>query len=101
MSFHIGQKVVCIKRDAWGGGNAFGDECFPRFGEIYTVRFVDQESGVSWIRLEEIVNPLHPYIGDLTEASFRSDRFRPIVSTKTDISIFTRMLTDQKIGVDA
>jgi hypothetical protein len=95
------QKVVCIKRGAWTNAGRFGGEQFPVFGKTYTVREVDTFDGAAWITLCEIVNPLHPYQGEgwpLSEASFRADRFRPIVERTTDISTFTKMLTPEKVS---
>lgn len=99
----IGQKVVCIKRDDWRRGGAFGDEVFPSFGSVYTIRALESASNYDWLRLFEIVNPLHDYRGDgsLIEACFRSDRFRPLDKRKTDISILTKMLKPADEKVDA
>lgn len=96
--FHIGQKVVCIKNGGWTSPKMFGDEIFPVFGKVYTVREIEPDfDEYSWIRLEEIINRPHNYGDGMIEASYRSDRFRPIVERKTDISVFTKMLTDNKI----
>lgn len=93
MTFRIGQKVACIKRDGWVGKGR-GGETFPEFGRIYTIRSIESVDGWAWVRLAEIVNPLHHYTrsGRPSEAQFRIDRFRPIVERKTDISVFTEIL---------
>src|SRR5262249_8094610 len=93
MSFHVGQRVVCIKRS----GDGYGWEILPRVGGIYTIRgfdyraACDEKEGV-W--LEEIVNKPAMYMGYtcLSEASFGRSHFRPVTERKTDISIFKRML---------
>lgn len=96
MMFRIGQKVVCIKAQPFRTvGRMFGDEVLPQYKEVYTVRTIEVDYGHSWIRLYEIVNPIHDYGNSIAEASFRSDRFRAVVTRKTDISAFTKCPTDK------
>jgi hypothetical protein len=97
VNFHVGQKVVCIKRDAWEG-DRLGGESFPVFNRIYTVRSIDAWNDDRYLTFDEIVNPRHDYrgAGTLAEATFRSDRFRPVVERKTDISILEAILTPQR-----
>ena len=87
MTFHVGQKVVCVDV---GEPNEH-----LRVGAVYTVA----GGGGNWLREPSIflVETKHPLSG----LPFWSRRFRPIVERKTDISIFTKMLTPKKIGVDA
>jgi hypothetical protein len=95
MSFHIGQKIVCIApHPEWAERGCI----VPRVGEIYTVRGIDELDGVL---LEEIINenPFDYSIDMLTgqevaaaEDSFWPHRFRPLVERRTDISIFQRIL---------
>lgn len=58
-------------------------------GKIYTVTGQDSEpdefGGLAYFLAE-------------VEGIFYHWRFRPVVERKTDISIFTRMLTDQKVN---
>jgi hypothetical protein len=86
MTFRVGQKVVCIE-----GCNESGFLLIE--GAIYTI------SG-------------HGYFGskflyDLAEVStsaphaWRGTRFRPVISRKTDISIFRALLVPSKQGADA
>lgn len=98
MTFHVGQKVVCV--DASDMDTYFSDVSCPVEGGIYTVRNF-RETGESAIRLVEIVNPKHPWMDGFNECGFRPSRFRPIVERKTDISIFTSMLNPSKRSVDA
>lgn len=103
MAFRVGQKVVCV--EAWSRyGLGRGDEIGPTQDSIYTIR----EIGVGLhptcpdelhVRLDEIVNPVIEYKCGKYEVAFRATRFRPVVERKTDISVFTAMLT--KIGADA
>lgn len=88
MGFRIGQEVICIKEcvspnKRW--------EKLPKKGEKYTVRkYWLGKKGVWLILLNELVNPE----GNNHELSFWAARFRSV--TKTDISIFTRMLTSKE-----
>jgi hypothetical protein len=91
MTFHVGQKVVCIKAEH--DPSRFDWEKLPRLDAIYCVRWTDGET----VRLAEIVNRLYFYEEGLSELRFNSWRFRPIVETKTDISIFTKMLTPKRV----
>lgn len=94
MTFRVGQKVVCI-----GGfdesDRRLGRECgftVPVEHSIYTITGFAFEEG--FIMLAEI-----PPIEAGKFVAFDRSRFRPIVERKTDISIFTKMLTPE--GVDA
>ena len=85
-------------RRGWGG-TPIKPPNLPVLNGIYTIRdFVPADVyGPEQIRLVEIRNPSGgrwEY-----EPSFAPKRFRPAVERKTDISIFTEMLT--KTGVDA
>jgi hypothetical protein len=96
MSFHVGGEVVCIREPDWLPEGAAGGSV----GETYTVRGVfDCDVFGLGLLLEEIVNP-----ENLTwkqEWLLDASRFRPVIKRKTDISIFTAMLTPTKRTVDA
>lgn len=84
MAFHIGQKVICVL-DATPI-----PECpFPIFKKnaVYTIARFDEEDGDTYIAVAE----LHPLVTGLISG------FRPIVERKTDISIFTALLTPSKV----
>lgn len=90
MSFHVGQRVVCI--DDGPGLNPIGPLCK---GQIYTIRGFsndprDPELGVY---LEEILN-LHPFHG--VEINYRASRFRPVIerSTETGMAILRKVADD-------
>lgn len=90
-NFHVGQKVVCVVSDDYG---------VTVEGRVYTVsslipRGKSEADGrmVPGITLHEVA----PFF----YAGFDSRRFRPVAERKTDISIFTAMLTGQKAKVDA
>lgn len=90
--FHVGQKVECVKTINMADV-AFG-EILPLKGSIYTVREIDSgiSDGGASLRLEEIINEKHYYVGGMQECSFMHHGFRPIVARKTDISVFTALL---------
>jgi len=98
--FRVGQKVVCISDFAKGRAVCPFVE-FPARGSVYTVRSNvigrtmsgEKEPG---ILLHEISNSLGPH-GQ--EYSFCIKQFRPVVERKTDISIFTQMLTPKRANV--
>jgi hypothetical protein len=87
----IGARVICVDN----GGRRHIDMngiTFPEVGPIYVVRKIQvpTHSGGVVILLEGIINPICPDVG--MEYGFNSCRFRPVIETKTDISIFERML---------
>jgi hypothetical protein len=79
MTFHIGQKVICVDDR---------NLCFKLLseGSVYTVSHVEPR-GIS--------------IVEVPGGGFFAQRFRPIVERETSIEIFTAMLTPKKQGVDA
>ena len=99
MSFHVGQRVICVDdRPRVGVRAGRGDEAMPKAGITYTIRTIlhreplglDQDG----VLLEEIVNPVRWYTAPAgpirAELHFRVDRFRPVRTTNIDV--FTRML---------
>lgn len=98
MTFRVGQKVVCV--DTWPRGNLrlMWDKFWhpyksPVKGEIYTICgiFTD-ETGNLHLELIELPNR-----DDYWLDGFYACGFRPLIERKTDISVFTKMLTDTKI----
>lgn len=96
MTFHVGQKVVCVD-DAWTD-LLDHERCLKR-GAIYIVRWVGAFTyGIETrlcIRVEGIhrgFDPWQPFDQDSYDMPFWSRRFRPIVEKKTDISVFTALL---------
>lgn len=92
-NFRVGQKVVCV-HDILG----VPDWWAPlHYGRIYTVRetFISPSIGRCSVRLEEITNSFHPVWE--CECGYVASLFRPAVERKADISIFTRMLTNNKV----
>ena len=80
--FHIGQKVVCIDTDIRP------ETRHPKMlnklkrGNIYHISKIDK-IGIQLVEIE----PIHP------RNYFFSDRFRPLIRRKTDISSFKELLT--------
>ena len=101
-SWHVGMKVVCVGERP---GNADVDAVYPEIGQIYTIRELRDDTargkaGV-FVLLAEIDN--RHFIGRASprgfayvEPGFNPNGFRPLVTRKTDISIFTAMLTGAK-----
>lgn len=88
--FHVGQKVVCV--DASNSpGCTWGPRERPVEDAIYTVSEVGiSEIGNPAIKLMELPRDQKEWTW------FRSNRFRPVVERKTDISVFTKILNDVK-----
>lgn len=85
--FSVGQKVVCVDT---GGCTEFRKPLVV--GAVYTISAVGVGfTGHVYVGLEETEGsgPLH----------WRAYRFRPVIDRKTNISIFTDMLTDTKAPV--
>ena len=81
LNWHFGMKVVCV--DARGAGRCL------RKGEVYTLRWLEPE----FVGLEE-PSTWSDEAG--AEAGWFYSRFRPAQRRKTDISVFTAMLTKTK-----
>lgn len=82
--FRIGQKVVCVR--GLPSGNVIT-------GRVYTISAINALEDYLFVGLVENKH----CSGDPTP--WFSKRFRPVVETKTDISIFTKML--KRSNVDA
>jgi hypothetical protein len=95
--FHVGQKVVCV--DGWDN-NPFPDcpNGVPKTGCVYTVRGYSAAPTPKFdaIWLDEIINPQRKFPSGMWEPSFNEARFSPLDKRKTDISIFTEMLTGER-----
>jgi hypothetical protein len=93
VNFRIGQKVVCIKTPT----HAYYKRTCPHRpveNGIYTVRGLIVVGGETGVYLEEVVNPTVFFLFEgRTEAAFHHGFFRPLIETKTDISVFKKMLT--------
>lgn len=88
--FHVGQKVECVNDGPSRYSLTSGSRV--KKGAIYTILRIR----IGGIGIEVV---------DLVEASpgrdcdgFDPERFRPIVERKTDISVFTKMLTGTPVA---
>lgn len=106
VEFHVGAQVVCLD-DVYHNGEA-GDRLEK--GRIYTIRKVDPahpfiDDNFVLVKLPglwlEEAHRVIPAInvGDPKDAAWGAVRFRPV--RKTDISVFTAMLTPTKVTEDA
>lgn len=93
--FTVGQNVVCI--DSVPHPEAGGPQ--PIVGRVYTVSWVNycEEYSTEIIDLIELPSPESRefYRG------WNGQMFRPVIERKTDISLFTAMLTPSPVTVDA
>ncbi len=101
MTFRVGQKVVFIE-DYTAIGARYSVHV-PQSGQVYTIREFEDRGERPALRLIEVVNGprRHRQVSEWVEPAFAVDHFRPIVERKTDISVFTAMLTEEKIGASA
>ena len=92
MTFRIGQKCVCIHSGRWF--DAYGRDpegIKPAFNGVYTIRGIrDFFPFGCGLVFEEILNP--PSGSPTFEVHFRSDHFRPLIESKTDISALIALL---------
>lgn len=104
MNFSVGQRVVHV-----GASNTGAPTVKPEFrltkGEIYTIREIDfrafNDGHHRWptVRLIEVRRPIAQTSYGPWEVGYIPENFRPLDERKTDISIFTRMLTPKKQSV--
>ena len=98
MSFHKGQRVVCIK----DGFKAGSGEKTPVKGKVYTIRdiYFAEIKQCECLRLVEIVNTPKNYadIG-YGECGFRSQFFRPLCESR--IAVFKAMLVSSNVRTPA
>lgn len=89
MDFYVGQKVVCVDDSP----NPEGFSLPIKKGFIYTVSNTDMDTrGDVGVQIFESAVPRTMF----RRPFFNAKRFRPVAERKTDISIFTRMLTPHK-----
>jgi len=95
MNFRPGERVAYIGETGDDAGRKVPPVNAPIKGGVYTVRgYVPESCGLSSsaLLLVELVNAPSPD----GEPTFFDGRFRRVVVKKTDISVFTSMLTDVK-----
>lgn len=85
--FRVGQKVVCVDASHWKSRRTDADQKLV-LSAVYTIQAIEgTHFEFPSVKIEE----LYP------DKWMRANRFRPIVERKTDISIFTAMLTPTKV----
>ncbi len=96
MTFHTGQKVICVAR---AHGPLILGRAEAHVGKTYTIRNLQPIRNGCWtcgndlgLHFDEIVNPEFETFAGLREISFCSKRFRPVVEHETDISDLKRLL---------
>lgn len=97
--WHVGMKVVCIaKRPSY----AEADAVYPEIGQVYTIRELRDDTplggkGVVVLLVEldntHFIGRSSPRGHAYVEPGFTPKGFRPVLTRKTDISIFTALLT--------
>lgn len=98
MSFHVGQKVVCVDNGerAQGPNHHRLISSYLEIGTTYTIRKIsNRKLALVWLRG---VNRAGPYNGGIWgDGGFFSDRFRPLIERSTD----TGMAILRKVADDA
>lgn len=98
MSFHVGQKVVCVV--SFDDVTDIAIPNLPKKGRFYHIRESYKSGKFWWVRLIELVNPAACSCGapcaSAQEPDFAAFCFRPVEERKTDISVFTACLDKYK-----
>lgn len=99
MSFHVGQKVVCVRNEPVGQERKYatGEMSQAIFvGKIYTVREIDFRAihlhGVACVRLKEVVWSVRPSTVGPWESGYPAPCFRPLTERKKDGEAFVEKL---------
>lgn len=96
MAFYVGQKVIYVGPDAAHVASRFNVDV-PERNVIYTIRDLNMRCNTPSLLLVEITNTERHWADGFYELALDQKYFRPVVENKTDISIFTKMLTDTRI----
>lgn len=97
MTFWVGQKVVCVDNKPAACYRDFSAREKPTVGAVYTVTRAFVRKGVSTVHLREIARDEVSQRQHGFDVGYRTNRFRPIVEAKTEVSFTTGAdpLTDQ------
>jgi hypothetical protein len=82
--FVVGQKVVCVDTSLRGCRPNDEHLAMLQINKIYTISEILVRYKIMAVTVKEI--EMWPHV-------FRADRFRPLRETKTDISVFNKLLT--------
>jgi hypothetical protein len=106
MTFRVGQEVICVddlRRVSWRESGFF--ERFRKFkrlghnlnsGEVYTITSITETKCAASRIVYRMLHVDGAWHFGHREIGFPSFQFRPAVKVKTDISIFTKMLTPKR-----
>ena len=88
MIFRVGMKAVFIGQDIRPEAREFVLSGALVKGGVYTIReiYTDPYYHTTGLRLAEVICSVHPI--HRIEFGFCADKFRPVVDTRTDISVF-------------
>lgn len=109
MAFYVGQKVVCVDASNRPGRRWYPGEA-PVEGSVYTIVGVraskkpERAPFVLAFKELERCEEMRAWLierGRKDWPGYGSNRFRPLVERKTDISIFKAMLSPSDARVDA
>lgn len=92
--WYVGQKVVALHDHVHG---YCGTSVVK--GTVYTIREIFGYKGAAAVRLAEIRLPIHNLEG--SECAWKTEHFRPLVTRKSDISVFIALLNPAKRKVRA
>lgn len=99
MSFHVGQRVVCVS-DKFSCDTRWRRtvRIFPVLNGIYTIREIHVEGPLIGFCFYQIVNPRSLFAAGYGEPAFNSRNFRPVKATS--IEVFERLLVPGNRKVD-
>ncbi len=98
-NFKIGEKVVCLI--SFTGQNRPDTDklILPIKNVIYTIRTIESNCRGTFIRLEEITNPLLKYRSSVSEAQFCIKKFRKLDHQFAEDVIKNLIETSQPVEV--
>ena len=92
--FRVGQKVVCVDDTPYFANYPTTLEI--AVGRVYEIRgLYRRRNGEELLRLAGVYR--QDALDRVGDQGFLAWRFRPVVSRPTDISVFTKMLTDERL----
>jgi hypothetical protein len=98
--FNVGQRIICIKTSKFTHPSWALVPNRVTVGALYTVRAIGalryKRNLEPAVWLEEVFNPVISWTDRVCEYGFHAGWFRPTQERKTDISIFTKLLTPKK-----
>jgi hypothetical protein len=86
MSFHVGQRVVCVcvnfsPEPIWRSTICV----FPKLNWVYRIRCIREVHDIIGLCFEEMVHPPSDFAEGFVEPAFDSRRFRPIHTTRIEV----------------